>query len=416
MPPQSPIHILGAGPGGAYTALALAKMGIPSTLIDRATFPRTKACGDILTSNVIRALHALDPEILADLLTQPWVMPIEATAFVSHKGQRLFMPFHSPANAQLGIPSCLSARRRDFDAFLLSYVQRSPLIQFHGNTPIHGIRRQGTYWQLLDTDSQPFLETSYLVLATGAGSKLVTQALGTSKAAPKHTAVGLRAYYTATRPLEQSHTAEFFLFDPRHMPGGLYVTPFSDQGANVNLVMRQDVFQRDRRPLRNVLDDYLQAQPLLKPRFEGAILQGQPEGSLLHFGTARRPLSTEGLLLVGDAGGLTDATNANGIGHAMISGGIAADFLAQALTTRGAIQWQQYDRQVYARLQNALFPGKLMNLLFSNRLTSRMSAGALNLAFRRLNSQAVSELVYSKKTSRTLLSPAFYVRLFSKAR
>jgi flavin-dependent dehydrogenase len=43
------VLILGAGPGGAATALFLAKEKINCVLADKAIFPRDKICGDALS-------------------------------------------------------------------------------------------------------------------------------------------------------------------------------------------------------------------------------------------------------------------------------------------------------------------------------------------------------------------------------
>jgi flavin-dependent dehydrogenase len=413
---QPHIAIIGAGPGGAYTALRLAQLGIASTLIDRAQFPRAKACGDILTSNVLRALHALDPAIVSALAQQPWVKPLAASAFVSHRGDRLLMPFHSPTNAAMALPACMSARRADFDAFLLDLARQQPLITVREGLGVHQAIRNGAAWDLRDHSGQALLQADYLVLATGGGSKLVRELLPAHIAHPKHSAVGLRAYFEGAEPVPDVDTSEFFLFDRKHMPGGLYVTPFADGGVNVNLVVRQDVLQRGKGSLRDRMQSYLAAQPQLQARFASARMVGQPEGAVLYFGTRRRPISGEGLLVVGDAAGLTDATNANGIGHAMISGGIAAEVLAASVEKglRAAAELAQYDARVYTRLHNALYPGKVMNLLFGNRVSATLSSAVLNAAFRRLNSKAIHELVYSSDTHRTLFNPRFYLRLFSK--
>ena len=55
------ICILGAGPSGATTALYLDKMGISSILIDKATFPRHKTCGEAMRVNVHFVLKDLNP-------------------------------------------------------------------------------------------------------------------------------------------------------------------------------------------------------------------------------------------------------------------------------------------------------------------------------------------------------------------
>jgi menaquinone-9 beta-reductase len=61
---ETQICILGAGPGGAATALRLAQSGIPSVLIDKAQFPRDKICGDGMTGRTVAILNRIDPDIV----------------------------------------------------------------------------------------------------------------------------------------------------------------------------------------------------------------------------------------------------------------------------------------------------------------------------------------------------------------
>ena len=65
------IVILGAGPAGISTALFLAKAGIPSTILEKAVFPRDKICGDALSGKVVEVMKKLNPEWVDDLATQP---------------------------------------------------------------------------------------------------------------------------------------------------------------------------------------------------------------------------------------------------------------------------------------------------------------------------------------------------------
>ena len=51
------VAIIGAGPAGAAAAIHAARAGYETILIDSATFPRDKTCGDGLTP---RAMHQLD--------------------------------------------------------------------------------------------------------------------------------------------------------------------------------------------------------------------------------------------------------------------------------------------------------------------------------------------------------------------
>ena len=53
------VIVVGAGPGGAGTAAHLARRGLDVVLLEKATFPRDKICGDGLTPRAVRALVKL---------------------------------------------------------------------------------------------------------------------------------------------------------------------------------------------------------------------------------------------------------------------------------------------------------------------------------------------------------------------
>lgn len=413
---KTEVGIVGGGPGGLYTALSLARLGIRSVVLEKGTFPRRKVCGDILTSNVLRALHDLDPELITKLRAAEWAHQLNASSFASARGAGIEMPFHSPSNASLGLPSCIAAPRLDFDAFLADYVREKQDIRLFEGYGVREIERRPDGFVISGKGKQQKVHCRLLVLALGANSPLVRQLVPGYRLVPKDSAVGIRMYYDDVPPPGRDDLSEFYLFERKLMPGGLYVTPFGDRRVNVNIVMRHDIHRRRKVNLRQLMDSYLESHPQLVERFAQARATGPAEGCVLFFGTRKRRISSAGCLLVGDAAGITDATNANGIGHAMISGGIAANTLALALETglADAKAFRAYDQAVYARLKNALLPGKVMRFLFANRLAGRLSAAALQTSFKRLNSHAIEELVYSSNTARTLINPKFYWRLFAK--
>ena len=62
-PPRYDAIVVGAGPGGAATAAGLARAGVRVLLLDKATFPRDKACGEYTspeTGRVLARLGALE--------------------------------------------------------------------------------------------------------------------------------------------------------------------------------------------------------------------------------------------------------------------------------------------------------------------------------------------------------------------
>ena len=60
------IIIIGAGPAGATCALQLRHSGLRVLLIDKATFPREKICGDAIVGRSIKTLFACCPEMAND--------------------------------------------------------------------------------------------------------------------------------------------------------------------------------------------------------------------------------------------------------------------------------------------------------------------------------------------------------------
>src|SRR5690625_7633684 len=61
--------IVGAGPGGATAAAVMARAGLRVMLVDKASFPRDKICGDAISGKSGDVLRRL--ELLDQILTAP---------------------------------------------------------------------------------------------------------------------------------------------------------------------------------------------------------------------------------------------------------------------------------------------------------------------------------------------------------
>ena len=59
LPPRVGVLVVGAGPAGTAAAITLAEAGTDVMVVDKATFPRDKCCGDGLTAGALRRLEAL---------------------------------------------------------------------------------------------------------------------------------------------------------------------------------------------------------------------------------------------------------------------------------------------------------------------------------------------------------------------
>src|SRR5688572_10731744 len=59
LPSSCEVLVVGGGPAGASTAVALARAGVDVVVVDRARFPRPKPCAEYLSPEASRVLDAM---------------------------------------------------------------------------------------------------------------------------------------------------------------------------------------------------------------------------------------------------------------------------------------------------------------------------------------------------------------------
>jgi flavin-dependent dehydrogenase len=132
--------VVGAGPSGALTALLLARRGHEVVLVDRARFPRDKACGEGLMPPGVAALRraGLHESILAT-----GARPLLGVTYrQAGSDARVHLPFPAPPD---GGPSAgLGIRRTSFDAVLVEAVRREPLASVREQERTTGLLRDAS--------------------------------------------------------------------------------------------------------------------------------------------------------------------------------------------------------------------------------------------------------------------------------
>jgi flavin-dependent dehydrogenase len=61
------VVIIGAGPAGAASSIFLTKAGINHVIIEKATFPRDKICGDACSGKTVFVLRKANPAWVDDI-------------------------------------------------------------------------------------------------------------------------------------------------------------------------------------------------------------------------------------------------------------------------------------------------------------------------------------------------------------
>src|SRR5438067_1393759 len=82
------VVVVGAGPAGIAAAIRAHEAGLRVVVVDKATFPRDKTCGDGLTTAALRHLERLGLR----LPTLASCARVSETLLVSPSGRRVTLP------------------------------------------------------------------------------------------------------------------------------------------------------------------------------------------------------------------------------------------------------------------------------------------------------------------------------------
>ncbi len=298
---NSPIVILGAGPAGAATALKLSQLGIKCVLIDKATFPRDKICGDGISNQCVHVLQKwLDPSLVArfaaanHLKIDSWGLQVEGT-----KGKGFEIPYKPFSAEKTEMPSGFVCKRRDFDNFLVEEVRRSPLVEFVENVEIAHFERlfientegsnlnlkvkiqeeiyqndieetnnlaKKTGFLLTDKSGNFQIQTQLVIAADGAQSRFARQ-IGGIELDNKHYMASVKAYYKGVTGFHKDNFLEFY-FLKDFLPGYFWIFPLPNGEANVGIAIVSEEVSRRKLNLKKCLEQVIETR--FKDRFTEA--------------------------------------------------------------------------------------------------------------------------------------------------
>lgn len=406
---QAEVLIAGAGPAGTATSLFLSKKKIHHIILDKASFPRDKICGDALSGKVVHVLNQLDKSYVPQLASGKEFLGSYGVQFVAPNGRVLDIPFTSNPETLKHAPGFIS-RRTDFDHFLFRKLDPTYTTVLE-NTEIVDLEYSADGVRvLLDNHGEKLQVESKIVVGAEGDRSIVAKHFAGYKKENKHYCAGLRAYYSGISDLHPQNFIELhFLRD--FLPGYLWIFPMPDGMANVGVGMLSDVISKKKINLNAEMDKAIESNPVLKKRFQFSKQVSERKGWGLPLGSKKRKLSGEHFLLVGDAASLIDPFTGEGIGNAMTSGMIAAEVISKAIHEQqfDARFLSMYDEKIYEALWSEL---KLSHTL--QKLTNQawLFNFVVNKAAKSKTLRESITCMFEDLDMRSRLrSPSFYLKL-----
>ena len=345
------VLVVGAGPAGSAAAYWLASAGLDVAVLEKATFPREKVCGDGLTPRAVAALQQMGVD------TSP------AAGWVRHRGLRV----HGGGQVvEVDWPQLSSwpdfgliRTRAQFDHLLARHAAAAGARVHEGVTVTEPLldeagRVAGVHATVGDERAAQTWRARLVVSAEGLSGRLA-KSLGLLRREDRPLGVAVRRYVASPRGEDDHLDISFDLTaegpSRGSMPGYGWVFGMGDGTANVGfglLDTRRATSSDHRGVLRRWLDTF-PADQQLGEEFAVTPLRGAGLPMALH----RQPAYTRGLLLTGDAAGTVNPFNGEGISYAMETGRMAAETAADALAAPEGLARESVLRRYPERLRAA---------------------------------------------------------------
>jgi menaquinone-9 beta-reductase len=338
---QYDVVIVGAGPAGSSAALAARRDGASVLLLDRAEFPRDKACGDGIAPHTMDVLRDLGVTGVEDGFA-----PVTALHLVGPTGAAVTRPLARP---DYTIP------RKVFDARLVdAAVKAGAVLAKHTVRTIE--ERAGSV--VVDGE----ISARVVIGADGAYSQ-VRRTLGIPSNPDSSMALAIRGYTPATEPAVQ----QIITAPAQQWPAYAWNFPIGDGQANIGYGQLLHGSRINREHL-------LERMAALLPGVDTA---GATALRAHHLPlSTHRPVPGRGrLLLAGDAYSLINPFTGEGIYYAVLSGSLAGAAAARAGRGAAGLYTTVLNQRLGRHLRHSKLAAKLTSRAGVVDATMRAAAG-----------------------------------------
>jgi menaquinone-9 beta-reductase len=364
------VLVVGGGPAGSAAAARLAAQGFRTVLVDRASFPRDKVCGDFV-----------GPTALAELADLGVAQAAAFRATSTMAEVALHVDADQPAVMSIpqvdGLPGYGRViPRLQLDAWILDAARHA------GATILDG-RRVTAVQQAPDavivrghSAAGPWQLRTRLLLGADGSNSMVARTLRGGVPPSQDRIVAIRAYFEAVGGPDGQGDV---WFRSDGFPGYHWLFPAGGGSANLGVGMLVSTYPQSSRNLREMLMRLIAEDASAQDRLRGARMRGRVLGHPLTTYDPRLPLVGDRMMLLGDAAGLINPLNGEGIQYALHSArwaaGVAADCLASDRLDAASLEG--YQQRVHQNLRTDMAFSRLIVQLFRNRNLNQVWLRAL---------------------------------------